>query len=183
MKFKQALFSTFFFCLLFALSNVSILSAQTVLSNNYVVRFDPKDIEGKWFVVMSNSPMSKKTMWTDITLQFTTKQGLIQEELIVLKNGQPVKMQGTGVFSSPAVFTWSSLPKRYQTRKWNVVAADEHTQWMIVYCPRTVFSSYIDVLCRSRELTKKEQERIAKCFSENYFLQAKTKHMRSYAHS
>jgi hypothetical protein len=64
-------------------------------------------------------------------------------------------------------------------RHWDIVATDPGKKWLIIYVHGNLFrKDAIEVFSRSPKMEATATEAVKKCFSENYFLHAKTKRMR-----
>ncbi len=119
-----------------------------------------KQLEGRWYVIMSDFPMWTKGKKTNPSFQYTIetrkgKQGL-RDEVICTKKGKTKTIRGfdTPGDSTNTAFTWrgKGLLKLLKS-KWELVAIDTAGQWMLIHFERTLFTPEgYDVISRSKTL-------------------------------
>ncbi len=156
------------------------LQAQTGSEKNYVVKINPIELEGHWFLVSTNLHPWKSPKKTNIRFDFSVNGDSISETIALLKSGKPVqtrlqvKVKGSAFFSEKTV-----SGKRLSKRNWYVVAMDEHKRWMVIYVRgKFLRKDAIQVISRDAQIPEDAKVRIRKLFEENYFLKAKTEGMR-----
>jgi hypothetical protein len=177
---KYRLFVCVKILLLFLLIPVKNISCQTKTETNYVVKINPADLNGKWFLVMSNLRTWKKKGKTNSMISFSVKGDSIREILSFLESGKTINSSATGLVTGSARFSEKGRGgMNHSGRSWYVVAMDDDKRWIVIYVKGGFLrKDAIQVISRDQVLSEKATVRIRKLFAENYFLQAKTKKMR-----
>jgi hypothetical protein len=163
----------------FFLPDFGSLHAQTTLKGNFVVGFDPKDLEGKWYLCMSSAGKWKKKKNSDATISFLNQEAQITR---ALKYRRKLKDKScTRVYlkdESSHFVPKGKAVTRSCARTWYVVAVDTNKKWMVLYYSGTLLhSEEIEVISRSPKMNENEIAQVLKLCGDNYFLHAKTKNM------
>ena len=159
------------------LSGVWNLKAQSTVQNNYVQKLDAKDLEGKWFLISTTSKVWEKKGMTQVSYTFTPGEAYLQGLIAWMQHGKEHQKKTINVKTGPRAMKESQdkgmFTKRHQ---WFVVAMGSNKEWMVVYYGRKLFG-HESILVFSKSVLPGEQEKAAvnKLFTENYFLQAKSK--------
>jgi hypothetical protein len=163
----------------FFLRPSGLLQAQTTLKGNFVVGFDPKDLEGKWFLTESSAGKWKKKKNADATLFYVNQGPQITSELTYRANLKEKKSSAVFLKDKSSRFIpTGNIISRVCARSWYVVALDTDKQWMVVYFSGSLVNrEEIQVISRNSTLNENEARQIEKLYEGNYFLHAKTKNM------
>lgn len=122
-----------------------------------------KQLEGRWYVIMSDFPMWKKGNKTNPAFQYTVgkhngKAGL-RDEVIYTQKGKQKTIRGfdTPRDSTNTRFRWHGKGfGRLLKSDWEIVLTDTAGQWMLIHFEKTLFTPEgYDVIARTRNLPKK----------------------------
>lgn len=133
-----------------------------------------ENLEGTWFIHMSDFPMWKKGDKTHPTFNYSIvgqrEDAVLLDEVKYIKNGKEKSIVG---FDRPTnrentSFVWRgkgilSLLKS----KWEIVHYDKKQEWMVIHFEKTLFTPEgYDVVSRKRRLSKEEVNTISKKLNE-----------------
>jgi hypothetical protein len=119
------------------------------------------DLEGRWYIVLSNFPMWLKGDKTVPSLNYAveikgTVTGL-RDEVISQKRGKPQSIVGfdTPLDSANTRFLWRGKGLlSLLTSRWEIVHLEAHLQWAIIHFEKTLFTPEgYDVIARRKQLS------------------------------
>jgi hypothetical protein len=119
------------------------------------------DLEGRWYVVLSNFPMWLKGDKTSPNLNYAveTKGAVtgLRDEVISQKRGKPQSIVGfdTPLDGANTRFQWRGKGLlALLTSRWEIVHLEAHGEWAIIHFEKTLFTPEgYDVIARRKELS------------------------------
>ena len=131
------------------------------------------DLEGKWFVNLTNFPMWLKGNKTSPSFNYTltTKHGkpVLLDEVLYTKKSKTKNIVGYDkpMYENNNSFVWRGKGLLgFVKSKWNILYFDPEKQWMVIHFEKTLFTPEgYDVISRSKipdaELEKEIREKLA----------------------
>lgn len=132
------------------------------------------DLEGKWFIIMSNFPMWLKGDKKSPTFNYSIvhrKNGLfLSDKVSYFKKEKEKNINGFDkvISDDNSEFIWQGkgLLKLLKS-KWKVLYMDTHQQWAIIYFEKTLFTQEgYDVISRNKSLSTSLEMAIKKKLDE-----------------
>lgn len=130
-------------------------------SNNSSPTLQLEDIQGKWFINLSNFPMWLKGNKTNPEFNYTTverkgKTALL-DEVYSEKKGKQSSITGydTPLNAENTKFVWRGKGiLGILKSKWEIVHFDQSEKWMVIYFEKTLFTPEgYDVVSREKNLS------------------------------
>jgi hypothetical protein len=150
-----------------------IVNSQTLLSGNFVISLDQKDLQGEWFLNIANT-----RHWTHpgLTFQFSLKDSKLEETLQYRYHDRIHVRTFRDVQRTPTRFSAAAVGMHPIHDRWYTVAMDPGKQWMIIYRVSGIFrQEAILVISRKRKLDDSDKTKIMELINGNLFLKAKSK--------
>lgn len=120
-----------------------------------------KNIQGRWYIVLSNFPMWLKGDKTSPSLNYTVEtKGVViglRDEVISQKRGKQQSIVGfdTPLDSANTRFLWRGKGLlSLLTSRWEIVHLAAHGEWAIIHFEKTLFTPEgYDVIARRKQLS------------------------------
>jgi hypothetical protein len=128
-----------------------------------------QQLEGRWFIVLSNFPMWTKGNKTNPTFNYSiTSKGndtVLLDEVKYFKNGKEKSIVGYDhpLDSGNTAFVWrgKGLLSLLKSR-WEILHLDSSGKWMIIHFQKTLFTPEgYDVVSRNETLTEEEVKAVS----------------------
>ncbi|WP_107038928.1 lipocalin family protein [Brumimicrobium mesophilum] len=136
--------------------------------NKSEIELSFEEIQGKWYINMSNFPMWLKGDKVNPSLNYTIEKKddsfILYDEVIFEKNGKTKSIVGYDYAenSENTHFIWRGKGiLKILKSEWKIVETDPKMQWMIIYFEKTLFTPEgYDVVSRNKNLSLEDKEKI-----------------------
>ena len=121
-----------------------------------------KNLEGKWYIILSNFPMWLKGDKTNTTFNYkiSTKDGMkgLTDEVIYTQNRRQKSIKGFDIPLNELnnSFKWRGYGLlSLLSSKWQILHLDTTKNWAIIYFERTLFTPKgYDIIAREKQLNE-----------------------------
>lgn len=164
-----------------ALLVVSGCAAAPVKAKFTPERLEPSQLEGVWYVMVSNFPRWERDDLSDPIFRYTRREdGRLDDQVAAkqIEGGlETIEGVDTQHETVPTHFTWRG--KRLLalfTSEWDVVALDSEGRWAVVYFSSTIATPEgVDIISRAPALSEGDVSAILELIRSDAFLASKAK--------